>query len=252
MNRCDFCGRRYRLHVRDLYVDERVFTLSACCEGAEQDAIDWLADGVDRQQFRDWFYRETGLYVRGYAKPDGFYGVSVDFGLELVSIDQEEAKSFIRQHHLHASNPPCGWRWGHAVANGSEIVGVAMVGRPVARKLDHTRVVEVNRCCTNPFIQRELVWNACSMLYLAAQREAHKQGFDRIITYTRKGEAASALKAIGWRVEATSKGGSWNRPSRSRHDQHDTCVKIRWGKVLNRRAGQAHQLELFDCGRAAA
>jgi hypothetical protein len=102
-----------------------------------------------------------------------------------------------------------------------------MVGRPVARLLDHTRVVEVNRVCIAE-LEPELVWNACSMLYAAAAKEARRRGFETIVTYTLEDERGSALRACGWTAAALTRGGSWNRTSRPREDKAPTGRKVRW------------------------
>lgn len=123
--------------------------------------------------------------------------------------------------------------------NGADLVAVAMVGRPVARMIDGAKVVEVTRLCVNPQLDQELAWNACSMLYAEAAREAKRRGFEKIITYTLESESGHALKASGWAIEAKTRGGSWSRPSRARQDVGPTCPKVRWAKVL--RAARASE-----------
>lgn len=62
-----------------------------------------------------------------------------------------------------------------AVEGEDGICGVAIVGRPIARRLDDGHTLEVTRCCTDG------TKNACSMLYAAAARAAKAMGYDRII-----------------------------------------------------------------------
>src|SRR5262249_13579244 len=47
-----------------------------------------------------------------------------------------------------SSLPPAGHKFSLAVSQEDEIVGVAIVGRPVSRMLDDGRTLEVTRCCT--------------------------------------------------------------------------------------------------------
>jgi hypothetical protein len=68
--------------------------------------------------------------------------------LELQPIDQREAFSFIAQYHRH-HKPPQGWKFGIAVNDGKQVVGVVTIGRPVARMLDDGWTLEVTRCCTD-------------------------------------------------------------------------------------------------------
>ena len=107
-----------------------------------------------------------------------------------------------------------------------------MVGRPVARMLDHKSIVEVNRLCIDPSLDKELSAHACSMLYSWSAKQAKKRGFKKIITYILETEKGTALKASGWINDGMTKGGSWNRRSRPRFDSAPTIKKIRYKKSL--------------------
>ena len=71
------------------------------------------------------------------------------------------------------------------------LVGVATIGRPVARLLDDGQTWEVTRVATDG------TKNACSALYAEARRRARMNNIPRLITYTREGESGSSLKALG-------------------------------------------------------
>jgi hypothetical protein len=225
---CPFCCETARVEVLEAWLDERAFVLDTCCEAAHEDAVAWLSE-APRKQVAAFLAGELGTAVRQTVELDG--RVQLDYGLTVGPVKLKDAKAFIREHHGHCSNPPCSWRWGHGLYNGGELVAVAMVGRPVARKLDHTTTVEVNRLCARRDRGR-LTWNACSMLYGAAAREARSRGFSRAITYTLKEEPADTLKAAGWQHDGETKGGSWNRPSRARVDKAPTGKKVRWCREL--------------------
>jgi hypothetical protein len=83
------------------------------------------------------------------------------------------------------------------VAIVDTLVGVATVGRPVARHLDDGYTLEVNRTCT-----LDGTPNVNSMLYGAAWRAAKALGYRRLITYTQEGESGASLRAAGWRLIA--------------------------------------------------
>jgi len=142
--------------------------------------------------------------------------------LELQPITFAEACSFIRQHHRHHL-PPWGWKFGLAVNDGSKVVGVAMVGRPVARHYDDAWTLEVTRCCTDG------TRNAASLLYAAAWRAAKGLGYRRLITYTLAEESGTSLIAAGWKVLGKRRGGSWNMPGRPRVETWPTGQKTLWG-----------------------
>lgn len=144
--------------------------------------------------------------------------------LTLQPIDWDEAVEFVSQFHRH-HKPPQGWKFGIAVNDGEKVVGVIIVGRPVARHLDNGQTLEVTRCCTDG------TKNACSMLYSAAWRAAKAMGYQRLITYTLKSELGSSLKAANWKIIGERGGGSWNVPSRKRVDKHPTQLKLLWEAV---------------------
>lgn len=145
--------------------------------------------------------------------------------LVLQPITLREASAFIAKHHRH-HKPPRGWKFGMAVSLDGAVVGVATVGRPVARALDDGWTLEVNRVCTDG------TRNAASMLYGAAARAARALGYRRLVTYTLATEPGTSLKASGWRSVWQTAGGSWSCPSRPRVDTAPTSQKTLWEAPL--------------------
>lgn len=131
--------------------------------------------------------------------------------LELTPVTFLEANAFVAHHHRHHS-PVQGHKFSIGVMADGAIVGVIIVGRPVARRLDDTLTLEVTRCCTNG------APNACSKLYRAACRVAVNLGFKRLITYTLETESGSSLSGAGFSLLGKAGGGNWNVPSRPRVD----------------------------------
>ena len=99
--------------------------------------------------------------------------------LELVPISLKEANAYVERYHRH-HKPVVGHKFSIAAAVDGEIVGVAIVGRPVSRYLDDGWTLEVNRLCTNGYR------NACSFLYSAAWRAARNLGYKNIYFRIRK------------------------------------------------------------------
>lgn len=132
------------------------------------------------------------------------------------------AKQYVHSHHRH-NKPPAGAFIALSVWYRGEIVGVALVGRPVARGLQDGHTAEVTRCCTDG------THNACSALYGACRRWAKKRRM-RLFTYTRMSEPGTSLFASGAEVDGVVKGGrSWDCPSRPRGDAGTKNEdKIRW------------------------
>jgi len=141
--------------------------------------------------------------------------------LTIVPIKQDEAKAFINQKHRH-HKAPIGSIFQIAVAKDKQIVGVAMVGRPVSRHLDNGWTLEVNRLCTDG------TKNACSMLYSASWRVAKNLGYKKLITYILSEETGASLKASNWKCIGEAGGGSWNCENRPRVDKHPTQKKIKF------------------------
>src|SRR5262249_45822417 len=107
--------------------------------------------------------------------------------LVLQPVTFREACAFVARHHGH-HKPPRGWKFGVGVAGGDQLVGVAMVGRPVSRHLDDGRTLEVLRCCTDGSAP-----NAASKLYAACWRAARALGYERLVSYTVAQEAGTSL-----------------------------------------------------------
>lgn len=246
---CPYCEEPYRVDLLDYWIDSHAFMLDTCCEGSHHDALRWLEEEPD--DARAWL-ADQGCFVRRVAHWGldgglvGCAGLGLDFGLQLGEIRQAEAKAFVAEHHRHVGadgthRPPPGWKWGHAVYNGGTLVGVAFVGRPVSRILQqrHPDWVEVTRVCVSEQLPRELAWNACSMLYGAACRQAKARGMGRVITYTLAHENGTTLRAAGFKPVHRSRGGSWSRPGRKRAQAGPADPKIRWCRGLTKRERKA-------------
>jgi len=141
--------------------------------------------------------------------------------LELVPITFREACTYVETYHRH-HKPPTGHKYSIAVSSQEKIVGVIIVGRPVARGLDRGWVLEVTRCCTDG------TRNACSMLYAAAWRVARNLGYKKLITYILDSEKGTSCVAAGYKLVGKTRGGSWSRKGRPRIDTHPLQTKLRF------------------------
>jgi hypothetical protein len=111
--------------------------------------------------------------------------------LEIRPITLRAANAFVDLYHRH-NDPTVGHRFSVAVYLGEFLMGVAIVGNPVARCLDDGFTVEVRRTCVLP------VRNANSKLYGAAWQASRALGFRRSITYTQHDESGASLRAVGY------------------------------------------------------
>lgn len=142
--------------------------------------------------------------------------------LVLQPVTLREARAFVNAHHRH-HRAPQGGLFAAAVSRQQVVVGVVIVGMPVARRNDDGFTAEVTRLCA---LEREK--NVCSMLYAAAWRAARALGYRRLITYTLQTEPGTSLRAAGWKLIGEAGGGSWHREGRPRVDTHPTQTKLRW------------------------
>lgn len=141
--------------------------------------------------------------------------------LSIVPITQREALAFVEQHHRH-HKPPRGALFQIGAASAGAIIGVVIVGRPVARGNQDGFTAEVTRMATDG------TRNACSLLYGAAWRACKALGYQRLITYTLPEEGGASLRGAGWRLIGERGGGSWSCASRPRVDAHPLQQKLLW------------------------
>ena len=136
--------------------------------------------------------------------------------MTVVPITLREANEFVRRHHRH--NAPVqrdGGRWAISLEHGGEIVGVAIVGRAVARLLDNSVTAEVLRCCVSPAAPR----NSSSMLYGRCWQVWRHMGGTRLITYNLQCESGASLRGAGFKVVAelpAAEPDKWQRLKRPR------------------------------------
>lgn len=117
--------------------------------------------------------------------------------MRTVPITFDQAKQFIKVHHRH-NKPPVGAKIciGMQAENHVTLTGVLVMGRPTARAYDDGITMEITRSCVID------CKNANSFLYGTSRKVATLLGYKRLITYTRKDESGSSLKAAGFQLVA--------------------------------------------------
>jgi hypothetical protein len=149
-----------------------------------------------------------------------------DVTLRTVHVELDEANEYVGRLHRH-HKPVTGHRFSIGAARGFDLVGVVIVGRPVARQIDQKHVVEALRLCTDGSKQ------VCSFLYGAAARAARELGYWRIGTYILASEPGTSLKAAGWTEAHRTRGRDWNCKSRDgRRTDQPMEDKMYWFKDL--------------------
>lgn len=151
----------------------------------------------------------------------GHHDTSPMVKLQHRPISLAAANDFVAQHHRH-HKPVRGHKFSIAAMFGGDLVGIAIIGRPVSRIRDDGETLELCRLCTDG------TRNACSFLIGKAAKAAFALGFRRIGTYILQSENGVSLRAAGWTLIGETKGGSWDCPSRPRTDKHPTEKKTLW------------------------
>ena len=146
---------------------------------------------------------DISVPVRIVSDP-GIASTGASSRLRIVPVTHAVANKFVRAQHRH-HKPTVGAIFCVGVAVET-LVGVAIVGRPVARALDDGATVEINRVCTDG------TRNACSALLGAARRVAKELGYARVLTYTLPSEGGASLRAAGYKFDGEAGGPStaWN------------------------------------------
>ena len=147
--------------------------------------------------------------------------------LELFPITIKDANNFVDQHHRHNNPVKIGYRFALGAVYDDDLVGVAMVGRPVARMLDDGFTAEVLRVCVLDAAPK----NTCSFLYGRCWRVWQQMGGKRMVTYTLQSESGSSLRGAGWKImgEVSTRSNPWGSSSRKReHQSIYEQLKFRW------------------------
>lgn len=146
--------------------------------------------------------------------------------ITLQPITLRAANRFVDDRHRH-SEPVRGHRFAIAAYSAERLlVGVAIVGRPVARNLDDGVTAEVTRLCT----LEGAPMGTASRLLRASWRAWSAMGGTALITYCLASETGASLRGAGFRILGTVPGRKWNRTSRPRRSRTvEAFDKVRWG-----------------------
>ncbi len=143
--------------------------------------------------------------------------------MKCIPVTLKEANKFVTSFHRHLKATRGGRFAIGADQNG--LVGVAIVGRPIARMLDDGTTAEVTRCC----VLENGPKNICSFLYGRCWRIWQQMGGLKMVTYTLSTDSGSSLKGAGWNPAQITEGNKWTRKNRSREWQPIYGQrKLRW------------------------
>jgi hypothetical protein len=131
--------------------------------------------------------------------------------IQLRPITLREARAFVAEHHRHVKGLQ-GGRFAIAALVADDLVGVVIVGRPVARMLSDGVTAEITRCCVLP----SAPLGTPSRLMRAAWRAWSAMGGQRLVTYTLEREPGASLRGAGFALVGCTPAAAWSRDKRRR------------------------------------
>lgn len=163
----------------------------------------------------------------------------MDVLMKAIPVNITKANAIVAKWHRHAK-PTQGGLFAVGMGVRGQLVGVAIVGRPVARMLDDGVTCEITRLCV---VDGHSHLHVCSNIYGRCIRVARELGWERIITYTLESEPGTSLRASGFTVAAAVRAeATWSTPSRIRvqtvvtlfgdEEKRNAGAKTRWERVL--------------------
>lgn len=151
--------------------------------------------------------------------------------MKIVPLTLRQANDFVERWHRHSARTSNdGGKYAIGLEHEGELVGVAIVGRPIARLLQVDGAAELLRLCTSPAAPG----GAGSKLYVRAKRIWQLMGGTKLLTYTLQSESGASLRGAGLAEPAAAvDGAQWDREARPRDhkDIHDQ-PKFRWEEDL--------------------
>ena len=152
--------------------------------------------------------------------------------MNVVPLTLKVANDFVTEHHTH-NKKVAGCKFCIGVNIDNVLEAVAIVGRPVARKLDDGLTVEILRLCT----KQKGIKNLCSLLYSRSWRLWKLMGGKRIITYTLESENGASLKASGFiktgETQTFKEGTGWTTRKNRVWQKIQSQKRIRWEYLIN-------------------
>lgn len=129
--------------------------------------------------------------------------------------DRRSVNAFLSAHHYLGGVP--GWKFCLGAFHGYELVGIAVVSRPVSRHEDDGDTLEITRLAFAPGAPK----NSPSWLIGRVKRVLWLQGIRRLIAYASSGEGhrGTIYRASGFELKGMTKGEPWTREGRPRSDR---------------------------------
>lgn len=153
--------------------------------------------------------------------------------MRIVPLTLRPANDFVEKWHRHSARTNNdGGKFAIGLEHEGELVGVAIVGRPVSRMLQFGGEfpAECLRLCVTPKCPK----GGNSKLYARAKRIWQLMGGTHFHTYTLRDESGASMRGAGIKEPAaTVEPEQWNRKSRPRVEREIyERAKYRWTETL--------------------
>ena len=150
----------------------------------------------------------------------------------LQPITVKAAIQWVRETHRHLPVIQ-GGLFASAVQCDGRTVAAGIAVNP-ARVWQGTGRVVIGRVAAIPGLEAvgEHASPACTMILGSLCRAAKALGYTEAWTYTLPDESGASLRAAGFQYKGETKGGEWDRPSRSRAAAVSPTKKGRWMRRL--------------------
>ena len=147
--------------------------------------------------------------------------------MKIIPLTLRAANDFVERWHRHSARTSNdGGKFAIGLDHDGQLVGVAIVGRPVARLLQVEGAAELLRLCTSP----EAPKGSGSKLYSRCKRIWQLMGGTKLHTYTLTKESGASMRGAGLAGKAIEASvGQWDVPSRPRRYRIIAdLTKYRW------------------------
>lgn len=146
----------------------------------------------------------------------------------IIPLTLRIANDFVEAHHRHSSRTSNdGGKFAIGLELDGQLVGAAIVGRPIARMLQQPGTAELLRCCVGPGAPD----GAGKMLNARCKRIWQLMGGTRLVTYTLSTETGGSLSGAGFKRVARAHSAQWKTRGRPHRDIAEK-PKDRWEALL--------------------
>jgi hypothetical protein len=152
----------------------------------------------------------------------------------IIPLTLREANDFVEKHHRHSARTSNdGGKFAVGLEFDDQLVGAAIVGRPIARMLQQPGTAELLRCCVGPGAPD----GAGKTLNARCKRIWQLMGGSRLVTYTLSTESGGSLSGAGFRKVAKAHSAQWQTRGRPPREIAGK-PKDRWEANLQPRSGE--------------